>query len=863
MTESQEISTGYKKLDLAIKGLKGGDNVVFKVESVNDYLFFVAPFVDQVRQADTVVNYIRFGEHPSLLEEAPSVNIHELDPRIGFEFFTRSIYNIVTEQGPGAFYVFDCLTDLVSAWATDHMISNFFEVTCPLLSELGGVAYFSLIRDRHSFAMNERIRSKTQVLIDSFNHDSNFYIQPLKVRQCHSPTMFLPHQYAEDHFVPLTNSIDTTRLYSSLAKRTRNADQRQVDHWHRMFIAASRVDKGPTSDRARIDVTRELCQYVIAREDPMLSLAERYFNLEDLLEIKARMVGTGFIGGKAVGMLLAHNILRQDRSFDWSNHLEPHDSHYIGSHVYYSYIIYNDLWSLYMRQKLDEHYYSAAAELREKMMHGQFPPIVREGFRKLLDYFGTYPIIIRSSSLLEDSFGNAFAGKYESFFCVNQGSPEERLEKLEEVIRKIYASTMGEDALSYRLQRFLDQQDEQMALLVQRVSGAYHNQYYLPELAGVGVSYNTFVWDSKMDPQAGMLRLVVGLGTRAVGRSDGDYPRVVALDAPEMRQHSGLEDVRKFSQRDIDLLNISENRLESVSLTRLVAEKVAIPWHLYAIRDNETMRMLEQRGRKVDDIWLLTFDEFLQQTDFTALMQRLLKTLEHAYQHPVDVEFTVNFTADRTAKIDVVQCRPLQTKGLREQVEIPEKIARDRLFFRSSGHFMGGNLAEMIDWVIWVDATEYLHLSQPDRYEVSRMVGELNRIIGARKDNRIMLLGPGRWGTSTPSLGVPISFARINNLTALVEVAFPAGNLMPELSYGSHFFQDLIEADIFYLALFPDSQECDFNEAWLQRQENSLALLNEEYAYFSRVIKVVQVPTPGLKLIADVVSQELLCFEPE
>ena len=176
---------------------------------------------------------------------------------------------------------------------------------------------------------------------------------------------------------------------------------------------------------------------------------------------------------------------------------------------------------------------------------------------------------------------------------------------------------------------------------------------------------------------------------------------------------------------------------------------------------------------------------------------------------------------------------------------------------------MGGNLSQSLDWVIWIDAAEYLNLTVSDKYEVSRVVGDLNRLIGAREDNRIMLLGPGRWGTSTPSLGVPISFARINNLTALVEVAFPAGNLMPELSYGSHFFQDLVETDIFYLALFPDSQECAFNEAWLQRQKNALALLDEEYADFSRVIKVVQVASPGLKLMADVVSQELVCFEPE
>ena len=860
MNLPERVSTGFVELDNILDGLRIGDNVVLKVESIENYQYFVGPFVDQALRDGRQINYMRFGDHLPLLGETPQIKVHQLDSRLGFESFASSVYNIATEQGPGAFYVFDCLSDLLSAWTTDHMVGNFFRVTCPYLFELDTVAYFAIIRDHHSFKTIEQIRNTTQVLIDVFNHQDHFHIQPLKVWQRRSPTMFLPHRKEGEKFIPLTNSFESTRLYSSLAARTKDSSRRQIDHWHRLFIEAEDLCTEASTKAERDNMVRHICRHMIAREERMLTLVRKYFSLQELLEIKSRVIGTGFIGGKAVGMLLAHNILRQDQSFDWDKHLEHHDSHYVGSNVYYSYIVHNGLWRLFMQQKTEEGYFSAAAELRGKMLKGSFPDKIREGFQQLLEYYGQYPIIVRSSSLLEDGFGNAFAGKYDSFFCVNQGNPEERLEQLENAIRKIFASAMSEDALAYRLQRGLDQQDEQMALLVQRVSGAYRNHYYMPELAGVGVSYNTFVWDKQMDPQAGMLRLVVGLGTRAVDRAEIDYPRVVALDSPRMRQHKGFEDVRKFSQRDIDLLNVNENRLETVSLLKLAQEDINIPWQSYAVKDHETMELLERRGKKGQDIWRLTFDDFLEKTDFTALMQRLLKTIETAYDYPVDVEFTANFTAAREIKIDVVQCRPLQTKGSKTQLEIPQDIPEENLFFRSEGNFMGGNISHDIEWVIWVEPAEYLRLPLVEKYEIAKVIGLLNKRIVDKDKGRTMLLGPGRWGTTTPSLGVPISFSEINNLTVLVEVAFTSGDLMPELSFGSHFFQDLVEADIFYLALFPENKNCFLNEAWFQDRSNALDGLIPSYSRYRKVVKVYRVPKPGIRLMADVVSQQLVCF---
>lgn len=179
--------------------------------------------------------------------------------------------------------------------------------------------------------------------------------------------------------------------------------------------------------------------------------------------------------------------------------------------------------------------------MKEALLSGEFPSNIQEQFRTLLEYYGQSPVIVRSSSFLEDGFGNAFAGKYESVFCVNQGTPDERLHAFEDAVRTVYASTMDISALEYRKIQGLDHHDEQMAVLAQRVSGSYHGSYFFPSAAGVGYSRSFYKLDKNMDPSAGLLRIVTGLGTRAVDRTENDYPRLVNLDRPSVSMYGSLE----------------------------------------------------------------------------------------------------------------------------------------------------------------------------------------------------------------------------------------------------------------------------------------------------------------------------------
>ncbi len=466
------------------------------------------------------------------------------------------------------------------------MIGNFFKITCPYLYELNTITYFSILRNNHSHKTIARIRDITQLLLDVYHDEEQYYLHPLKVWNRYSPTMFLPHVKNKNRWTPIANSADTAKLFSHIFKEDPKSTELTLDFWDRLFLETQDLVKTNVVPAEKKKMLDKLCRMVIARDGKMLDIAKKYLSLEDLLTIKSRMIGTGFIGGKSVGMLLARKMLTKDPHPFLAQYLEPHDSFYVGADVFYTYLVENGWWKLRVEQKNKTCYFMIAEELRSKMLKGIFPEEIKDQFQRMIEYFGQSPIIVRSSSLLEDNFGNAFAGKYESVFLVNQGTPEKRYADFVEAVRRVYASTMNNAALEYRLKRGLDQADEQMALLVQRVSGTYQKQYFFPDVAGVGISYNTFVWKEGMDPKAGMLRLVAGLGTRAVNRVEGDYPRIVAMDEPLSKPQGDMADIRRFSQHDLDVLNIKQNTLMTMPLSSLILEKINLHVDLLCAKDH-------------------------------------------------------------------------------------------------------------------------------------------------------------------------------------------------------------------------------------------------------------------------------------
>ena len=845
-------------LDEAIDMLRLGDNVVWQVQSIDDYRRVVSPYIKQAKEDGRKLIYFKFGSHVPLMTDDEASSVYKLDTSEGFEVFTSKIYNIIEKEAFKAFYVFDCLSDLLDSWRSDMMVGNFFRITCPFLFQLDTVAYFVLLRGIHNHDTIARIRETTQVLLDVYCMDDKLYVHPLKVWERYSPTMFFPHLIEGKEAVSITSSADAAALFSQVGRASN-----QGDFWQRTLesanvLAESSEMSGEGFDNTAVqEMKKLLISLIIGKEERITGLALKYFSLNDIIKIARREIGTGFIGGKSVGMLLARKILEEKTSFNdtYQNHLEPHDSYYLGSDIFYTYIVNNGCWDLRIRQKTPEGYFTLAEELKDKLLQGKFSSDIREEFIQMLEYFGQSPIIVRSSSLREDNFGNAFAGKYESVFCVNQGSPEDRLEAFEQAVRRVYASTMNNDALSYRRHRGLEKLDEQMAILVQRVSGNHYGDLFFPHIAGVGNSSNLYVWDKSMDPYAGMLRIVFGLGTRAVDRVSGDYAKLVALDYPLKGPPVNYGDEKKFTQHKADVLDLRARLLTEASLDDIYEMDLKTDKGIFFSVDSAEKNRLRDMDIKIDKIPMIAdFNKLLRDKKFPQFIQEVLKKLSSAYEYPVDIEFTINFTSQGDFKFSLLQCRPLQTKGLGRAIEAPNP-QRDNIFLSCEGGFMGGNVRLNIDYVVLIKAKEYLELSEQDKYQTARLIGLVNQKLAARN---ILLIGPGRWGTTTPSLGVPVHFSELCNMKAIFEVSYAEAGIIPELSFGSHFFQDLVESGIFYAAVFDGKDGVMFKPSQILKRENKCQDLVKSNKSWDSVIHIAS--TPGLVLYSDIAKQKLLAY---
>lgn len=848
------IGTGVPGLDSAVGGLRPGDCVAWQIDSIADYVYAATRFVLNAARGGQRIVYLRFGSHGAVLNaerlaaSGHNIKEYELDPRAGFETFAVQLHRTVSGEGPGVFFIFDCLSDLQKHWFSDHMVGNLFYLAAPMIRSMDAVAYVPLMYERHTYETTSRVLQAASVLLNMRRTEDGLYILPVKAEGRHSPRMFFPLRIRGEQSESVTASAETYALFD---KFTQTGEKR--DCWDRMFDHFVEGSE-ELEDEDGVPLRNNILRCLLGNEPKKLALCARYFTTRDLLEVKRREVGTGCIGGKAVGMLLARHILREEAPELYRRRIEPHDSYFIGADVFYSYSVQNDCWGLRLRMVEPQDYLDVAPELGRRLRYGRFTRAIREQFVSVLEYFGQSPIIVRSSSLLEDGVGNAFAGKYESVFCPNQGTLEERYAAFEQAVRRVYASTMNEAAVRYRTERNLLGHDEQMALLVMRVVGDCRGPYYYPHVSGVGHSRNVYTFRPREPENRGMLRLVFGLGTRAVDREADDYARLVDLGAPAAPPMVAYGDEYRYSQHKVDVIDLSENAFRTVPASSLDGKDLGAAPGLFMEPDRAAAVRLREAGetrRRAPDV--LSFPRLLRETDFPETMARLMRTLEEKYQSPVDVEFACNFREDGNYGVNLLQCRTLQSRGA-ETGEAGGPPA-GAIIFRTHGSFMGGSVRLPVDTVVLVRGGAYLALPERLKYQAARYIGRLNE---ALRGSRAVLIGPGRWGTTTPSLGVPVNFMEISGFTAIAEVADSAHGLHPDLSYGCHFFQDMVEAGTFYAAVYPGEGGGVFDETPLADMENRCRALTgaEPEGGMEQVVTVCDVSGRGAVLYSDVDTGE-------
>ena len=853
MAAFDRVLSGIPEMDTAFDNIRLGDNVVWRVSDLEQFKLFMVPYVEQAIKDKRNIIYFRFASHEPLLEERPEIKVVNIPLSHRFETFTVDIHYVIEKEGFDAFYVFDCLSELQAAWATDLMMGNFFKVTCPFLFILDTVAFFPIIRGKHSVDAVNKILNTTQLFIDVYSDKKNIYVRPEKVWNRNSDTMFLPHTYEPEtgKFQPILDGVKSSRFYQTLGQAQRSSEDQYQDSWDRFF------NRTRILHESQADIEEEcsrMCNIMMTRDEKMREMVKRNFTPDDYFAVRDHMIGTGMIGGKACGMLLARAIIR-NKEPDIAEYLEPHDSFYAGSDLYYTYIVDNDLWALRIKQRTEEGYFTLAEDFAKKIMEGKFSDVMREQFLRIIEYYGQDPYIIRSSSILEDGFGNAFAGKYESVFCANRGSLDERLNEFENAIKTVYASSMSLSALDYRKRRGLDKRDEQMALLIQRVSGSYYGNYYMPCAAGVGYSFSPYRVMKDSDPTAGMLRLVMGLGTSAVDRTEGSYPRIVNLDIPEKSSYSSSADKHKFSQGKAEVINMTTHQLEKLPYDKI---EPAIPKYLENVlleHDYDAESRLREMGRP-RQIKFISCKGLVANKKLMEQMKRMLRCIQDEYDYPVDTEFTINISDNGDYSIDLLQCRPLQVQKTSGGTVIPEGISEDNILLENRSSSMGLSKASELDIIVYVDPVNYYNMPYKDKPAVARLIGKLNWHY-RDLNKHMMLIVPGRVGTTSPELGVPTSFADISAFEIICETEETKAGYNPELSYGSHIFQDLVEAEILYTAVFNNPKTVHFHPEKLSGSPDVVSEFDEAQD-LSDIVHVFDVSGRNCKVYNDIANEHLV-----
>ena len=576
-----------------------------------------------------------------------------------------------------------------------------------------------------------------------------------------------------------------------------------------------------------------------------INVAKNYVEIKDFHQLIRRLVypaqGHGKTGGKGAGLYLAYQIIRRHRD---ENELlaaiKTPKTWYLTSDGLHDFVYCNHLEDVFSQK------YKEIDEVRQEypdivqvFKNSQFSAAIIKGLSQALDDLGDIPLIVRSSSLLEDRFGAAFSGKYKSLFLANRGTKQERLDALMDAIAEVYASTFGPDPIQYRAERNLLDFQEGMGVLIQEVVGTRIGEYFLPAFAGVAFSHNEFRWSPRIKQEDGLIRLVPGLGTRAVDRLGSDFPILVSPGQPGLRTNTTPEEVVRYSPRYMDVINLETNKFETIDAVeffRKVGDEMPAVEQLVSIYADGHLRqpMVGGIDFEQDDL-VVAFEGLLNRTSFIKQMHALLTLLEQELQHPADIEFASDGT-----DLYLLQCRPQAPTKHVKPAPIPRDIPLSRLVFSANRYVSNGTVPN-ITHIVYVDPEQYGRLGSRDELvAVGRAVGKLNKLLPKRQ---FILMGPGRWGSRGDiKLGVPVTYSDINNTAMLIEIARKTGDYTPDVSFGTHFFQDLVEAEIRYLPLYPDEDDVTFNEAFLTRSPNLLAKLAPEFASLSDTVRVIDLP---------------------
>jgi len=602
-----------------------------------------------------------------------------------------------------------------------------------------------------------------------------------------------------------------------------------------------------------------LIRRLLSDQPEFVEIAKNFIEIDDFHEIVNNTIypvySHGKYGGKTSGLFLSKNILqRSHHSDEYSKKLKTPKTWYITSDGLHTFMKHNHL------EDIAEQKYKSIEEVRKEypyvshvFKNASLTQKIAKGLSSMLDDFGKVPLVIRSTSLLEDRPNAIFAGKYKSLFISNQGSKDERIEELTNAIAEVYASVFGPDPIEYRIERGLIDYNEEMAIMIQEVVGKKVGKYFFAAFAGVAFSQNNYRWSSRITIEDGLIRIVPGLGTRAVDRLSDDYPVIIAPGKSNLRANVSIDEIIRYSPKYIDVIDLEERQFKTLKVSDLLEEygnEYPIINQIVSLISDNYLQDIRRIGNDFKkDSFAVTFNNLIGNTDFIKQISSTIKVLETEFNFPVDIEF-----AHDGDDLYLLQCRKQSHGKVRNPADIPYDISEDEILFSAERHISNGTLTN-ITHVVYVDPQKYNQLSDhDDLVSVGKAIGKLNKLLPKRQ---FILMGPGRWGSRGDiKLGVSVTYSDINNTAMLIEIARKQKDYVPELSFGTHFFQDLVEANILYLPLYPDDYGIVFKEDFFKDSSNMLPVLVSEFSSLADIIKVIEISKNSEESMLNVLMNE-------
>ena len=545
-------------------------------------------------------------------------------------------------------------------------------------------------------------------------------------------------------------------------------------------------------------------------------------------------IGSGSLGGKARGLAFANKLLdkKSFKSKYSKINIRVPKIIAIGTDEFDSFMELNNLWEIALNIKNNK-------KILDSFLKSKLPKKLIKVLKDVINNIN-YPLAIRSSSLLEDSQYKPLAGIYSTFMLPNSNESKiERFNQLTEAIKRVYASTFFQNPKSLLNNSDYRLEEEKMGVIIMELGGKKHNDLFYPSLSGVAQSYNYYPV-SYMNRDEGVIFTALGLGKTIVDgekslRFSPKYPKILS-------QYYSIKSTINNSQNKFYALDMNKGKNplkfgETKNLKKFDLSIAESHGELTNIASTITSDNIIRDSLKYNGIRVLTFANIIKYNRFplTNLVRDIMSIGEKALGCPVEIEFAINLNNNKDDEFCLLQIKPMVIGIKNEELNIKNYKNKD-ISLCYSEQVLGNGEINSISHIVYIRPKNF---KRENTKSIAKEIGDINTKLGNKK--KYLLIGPGRWGTSDPWLGIPVNWEQINHARAIIEIGID--ELDPDPSFGSHFFQNITNLRIGYFTFRKKYAKQSIDWDWLKKQNS---IFKSKYLNVVSLAKPLHIKIDGI-----------------